>query len=72
MKSEELKHKLCQQCNKQFSDEPCEPSECGLLAVIENAVEIPNCRECFYAYGNADYTHCEGCIANAPNKFVSI
>lgn len=69
MRSEELQHKLCEQCNKQFSDEPCEPSECGLLTVIENAVEIPDCRKCFYSSWDADYTHCEGCIVKATNKF---
>ena len=40
MASEELKKKLCQRCNAQFPDEPCEPSECALLAAIENAVEV--------------------------------
>lgn len=47
MASEELKKKLCQRCNEQFSDEPCEPSECALLAVIENAEEVVHGRWIF-------------------------
>lgn len=72
MASEELKKKLCEQCNKQFSDEPCEPSECRLLAVIENAVEIPDCSKCAYNAGIAYWHQCENCLGQARNNFLSI
>lgn len=71
MASEELKKKLCQRCNEQFPDEPCEPSACALLAVIENAVEIPDCKKCAFNEGIAYWHQCERCIGQATNNFVS-
>ena len=71
MASEELKKKLCQRCNAQFPDEPCEPSECALLAAIENAVEIPDCKKCAFNEGIAYWHQCERCIGQATNNFVS-
>lgn len=35
-----LNRKLCMACNNEFSDCPCEPSECRLLQVMKNAVEV--------------------------------
>lgn len=69
MASEELKRRLCQRCNEQFPDEPCEPSECALLAVIENAVEIPDCKKCIFNYTLA-WHQCERCFGEATNNFV--
>jgi hypothetical protein len=40
MATEKVSEKLCKQCNRQFSDYPCEPSECYLLGAVENAVEV--------------------------------
>lgn len=31
-----LKDRICAACNKQFPNEPCEPSECLILAVTES------------------------------------
>ena len=60
MASEELKKKLCQRCNAQFPDEPCEPSECALLAAIENAEEVVRCKDCQHFLPMEGYTHVDG------------
>ena len=70
MASEELKKKLCQQCNNQFPEEPCEPSECSLLSVIENAAEIPDCKKCFWNEQIA-WHQCEHCLGEARNNFLA-
>ena len=36
MGNEELRVRVCVACNGQFSDAPCEPSECDILRVVEN------------------------------------
>jgi hypothetical protein len=33
-----LKRKVCEACNKMFSDEPCEPSECLILHSIDESI----------------------------------
>ena len=49
MAEKNLKEKLCESCNEQFSEEPCEPAECSLLAAIEDTVEVVRCKDCkFY------------------------
>ena len=45
----------CKGCNKQFSNEPCEPSECyiqqGLFNVTAvDVVEVVRCRDCKHRY----------------------
>ena len=70
MANEELKKKLCQQCNKQFSEEPCEPSECYMLSGIENAVEIPDCKKCFWNEHFA-WNQCSHCLGEAENNFLA-
>ena len=36
MANDELRVRICIACNGQFSDEPCEPSECDILRIVEN------------------------------------
>ncbi len=36
MANEELRTRICIACNTQFSDEPCEPSECDIRRIIDN------------------------------------
>ena len=40
--------KLCGACNKEFSDYPCEPSECALLEAMKNAVKVIRCKDCIF------------------------
>ena len=47
----ELKKKMCFKCNDEYSDEPCEPSDCVFCNSINDAqtidaVEVVRCREC--------------------------
>ena len=42
---------LCECCNILRSEEPCEPSDCNVLAVIDeqptvDAVEVVRCKDC--------------------------
>ena len=44
---------LCKCCNILHSEEPCEPSDCNVLAVIDeqptvDAVEVVRCKDCVY------------------------
>ena len=44
---------VCDGCNEQFSDEPCEPSECSIMQAINSiptaeVVEVIRCRDCKY------------------------
>ena len=41
MANDLLRSSICAACNGQFSDEPCEPSECGILRVCDAIA--PNC-----------------------------
>ena len=36
MANDLLRVRICIACNGQFSDEPCEPSECDILRIVEN------------------------------------
>ena len=43
--------KICHACNMEFSDAPCEPSDCRIRHVVMNAptvdaVEVVRCKEC--------------------------
>ena len=45
----------CKGCNKEFSNEPCEPSECyiqqGLFNIAAaDVVEVVRCKECKHRY----------------------
>jgi hypothetical protein len=37
---EALKKKMCELCNQDYSDEPCEPSDCVFYNAIENIPSI--------------------------------
>lgn len=44
---------MCFKCNDEYSDEPCEPSDCVFCNAINDAqtidaVEVVRCRDCFY------------------------
>ena len=46
-----LKKSMCELCHQDYSDEPCEPSDCVFYNAIENAptidaVPVVRCREC--------------------------
>ena len=48
-----LKKQMCELCNQDYSDEPCEPSDCVFYNAIETAptiyaVPVVRCRECVY------------------------
>ena len=48
-----LKKSVCELCNQDYSDEPCEPHDCVFYNAIENApaidaVPVVRCRECIY------------------------
>ena len=46
-----LKKSMCELCHQDYSDEPCEPSDCVFYNAIENAptidaVPVVRCRDC--------------------------
>ena len=46
-----LKKRMCFKCNDEYSDEPCEPSDCVFCNAINDAptvdaVPVVRCREC--------------------------
>ena len=46
-----LKRDICKYCNDVYSDEPCEPSDCEHMRIIDNqpaidAVEVVRCKDC--------------------------
>lgn len=48
-----LKRDICKYCNDVYSDEPCEPSDCEHMRIIDNqptidAVEVLRCKDCKY------------------------
>ena len=48
-----LKKYMCFKCNDEYSDEPCEPSDCGFRNAIGDAptvdaVEVVRCKDCRY------------------------
>lgn len=61
-----LKKSMCELCNQNYSDEPCEPNDCVFYNAIENApiidaVPVVRCRECKHLNVINDpklYAHC--------------
>ena len=54
IRREALKKDMCKMCNEDYSDEPCEPSDCVFFNAIKNAhavdtVEVGNCEGCIWA-----------------------
>lgn len=54
-----LKRDICKYCNDVYSDEPCEPSDCEHMRIIDNqptidAVEVVRCKDCKY-YRTGEY-----------------
>ena len=48
-----LKRDICKYCNDVYSDEPCEPSDCEHMRIIDSqptldGVEVVRCRDCLY------------------------
>ena len=46
-----LKRDICKYCNDVYSDEPCEPSDCEHMRIIDSqptidAVEVVRCKDC--------------------------
>ena len=46
-----LKKRMCELCNQDYSDDPCEPSDCVFYNAIQNAqtidaVPVVRCRDC--------------------------
>ena len=46
-----LKKAMCYKCNDEYSDEPCEPSDCVFCNAINDAptveaVEVVHCKDC--------------------------
>ena len=59
-----LKKQMCELCNQDYSDEPCEPSDCVFYNAIEtapaiDAVPVVMCRECIYWTGVALGMRCK-------------
>lgn len=53
IKREDAISAVCFGCNQQFSDEPCEPSDCSIRQAImatptADAVEVVRCKDCKY------------------------
>ena len=54
-----LKKRMCELCNQDYSDDPCEPSDCVFYNAIQNAqtidaVPVVRCRECIYCARQGD------------------
>ena len=48
-----LKQRMCEICNRNYSDEPCDPSDCVFCNAIKDsptidAVPVVRCRECSF------------------------
>lgn len=48
-----LKKHMCELCNQDYSDEPCEPSDCVFYNAVEkattiDAVPVVRCRDCVH------------------------
>ena len=75
IKREDALHSVCIGCNKEFSDEPCEPDGCAIRMTIENipstnVVEVKHA--CWEEYWDDDYLtyfhRCSECKNDAPAK----
>lgn len=54
-----LKRDICKYCNDVYSDEPCEPSDCEHMRIIDNqptidAVEVVRRKDCRFYEENAE------------------
>ena len=76
----ELKKKMCFKCNDEYSDEPCEPSDCVFCNAINDAktidaVPVVRCRECNHC--DPENYHCDHPMGTAaplrrkPDDFCS-
>lgn len=71
---EALKKKMCELCNQDYSDEPCEPSDCVFYNAIKtaptiDAVPVVRCRECKHWTGVALGMRCKW-YSFPPNAWV--
>ena len=49
--ADKLRESMCRQCNVECSDDPCEPSDCEHMRIIDSqptidAVEVVQCKDC--------------------------
>lgn len=71
---DELKQRMCEICNRDYSDEPCEPSDCVFYNAIKtsstiDAVPVVRCRECIYWTGVALGMRCK-LYSFPPNVWI--
>ena len=74
-----LKKKMCELCNQDYSDVPCEPSDCVFYNAIEtvpaiDAVPVVRCRECIYCSWQGDnLVYCDNFERDMmPDDFCSV
>lgn len=74
-----LKKKMCELCNQDYSDVPCEPSDCVFYNAIEtvpaiDAVPVVRCRECIYCSWQEDnLVYCDNFERDMmPDDFCSV
>lgn len=68
-----LKRSFCSNCNAEYSEEPCEPSECLFCNTVDqqprvDAVEVVRCKEC----KNRIYSVLDGCYVCHLGGFNAI
>ena len=56
IKREDAIEAACMGCNDDFSNEPCEPSDCDITRKImelpsADVVEVVRCKDCIYRFG---------------------
>ena len=66
---EALKKDMCKICNEEYSDEPCEPSDCVFFNSIKNAhavdaVEVVHAKWELKHIGHGHYWECSACHTN--------
>ena len=71
---DELKQRMCEICNRDYSDEPCDPSDCVFCNAIKDsptidAVPVVRCRECIYWTGVALGMRCK-LYSFPPNVWI--
>lgn len=53
---------ICDFCNQLYSDEPCEPADCGWLRMLEedaaDVAPVVHCKDCEYSYDEISYLCC--------------
>lgn len=69
-----LKKYMCEICNDEYSDEPCEPSDCVFCNAIKDtptidAVPVVRCADCKHYYVDEDYgaTTCDRDCIHEPD-----